>query len=729
MSLSLSEYWCLVQKTPLSELPRKVWNVLLRIIRSYGEYLRDCFFPSLFAPGDFEHTATLARLLPDLDAGDFYVWHKHIVFLAEQTLAHRFDLLGSGWQKVAPHVTYPGFGNHHYAMHFDGNLRLNYANQRAAALWRSKLLPDYLPIDWQRDYRSGYRWDESCHYDRVVYGALPGVDVKLPWELARMHHLAWLALAFGNEKKSDKSNTDIYLAEFQNQVIDFLSANPPRFGVNWVCTMDVGIRIANVLWAADMFQAFGAKFSDVLQEALFLMASSHAEFIVDHLEWFPEWRSNHYLANIAGLAIAAAYLPESPQSNAQLQFAVTELAHEIDRQFLPDGGNFEGSTSYHRLSSEMLAFSVAVILAVPEGRQHRVMASTRDVLRHRGPGPLPPKHLFNPNVFLFDYWRDYFVKIAYFTRAITRPDGRCGQFGDNDSGRFLKILPALSLDDGGEISGNHQALVEAMLALHSVLNTTLATPEGFLISCLAEKSNGRTSKKIACNLELNDFMPFNDFGLYIYRRPNLWFAIRCGSVGQCGRGGHAHNDQLSFELALNGITFIVDPGTCCYTPDVFLRNKFRSTYMHNTLVADPGQQNDWLEGRIGLFSMIRIGRCHVETATRDFFKGSHSGFAAQHQREIHIMDQAIHCMDLCEAPNRSVSFHLAPKCQVSSRGDREVSLLCDGVTAAFQFDGGHALVEKGFFSEAYGRMSETHVIRLVDIPSRINWSLSCDIRP
>jgi hypothetical protein len=36
--------------------------------------------------------------------------------------------------------------------------------------------------------------------------------------------------------------------------------------------------------------------------------------------------------------------------------------------------------------------------------------------------------------------------------------------------------------------------------------------------------------------------------------------IDCGEVGMRGRGGHGHNDVLSFELMLDGLNVITDSG-------------------------------------------------------------------------------------------------------------------------------------------------------------------------
>ena len=53
--------------------------------------------------------------------------------------------------------------------------------------------------------------------------------------------------------------------------------------------------------------------------------------------------------------------------------------------------------------------------------------------------------------------------------------------------------------------------------------------------------------------------------------------IDAGPVGMKGRGGHGHNDCLSFEAVLDGVPLIVDSGAYVYTASVEWRNRFRST--------------------------------------------------------------------------------------------------------------------------------------------------------
>ena len=65
-----------------------------------------------------------------------------------------------------------------------------------------------------------------------------------------------------------------------------------------------------------------------------------------------------------------------------------------------------------------------------------------------------------------------------------------------------------------------------------------------------------------------------------FGRQRLYLAVRCGNFGLVGNGGHAHHDQLSIELSLDGQDLIVDPGTYLYTALKERRNEYRGANAH-----------------------------------------------------------------------------------------------------------------------------------------------------
>src|SRR5262249_13780464 len=148
-------------------------------------------------------------------------------------------------------------------------------------------------------------------------------------------------------------------------------------------------------------------------------------------------RSNHYLADIVGILFAAAYLPSSAETNAWMAFAVRELTSEIECQFLADGGNFEGSTGYHRLSTELILFGLTLVLGLNE---HEISTFCRPQPRRavwppQSDLPLRTYNVGDTKTLLPRGAFETIAKAAALARDLTKPDGHVVQWGDNDSGR------------------------------------------------------------------------------------------------------------------------------------------------------------------------------------------------------------------------------------------------------------------------------------------------------
>lgn len=429
-----------------ARLLRRIVRVSRRLARRHIHSKMDMFRPtfSTSAPD-----GALLTLLSCHVAADESETEK-IIELARLYLNHYFDLLGSGWVNVRYGMTCSGVEGHQYAMAgSDPGLesRINKANLEEAKRIAKYIDQDYTPIDWQLDFKSGYRWSEKTGYQNMVFGKLPGVDIKVPWELARMQHLPLLALAHSLEHDPEKfPEQSRCIQEYRNQILDFIANNPPRFGVNWACTMDVAIRVANWLTAYDLFKTSGATFDEAFETIFSKSVYEHGRHIIRNLEWHEEFRGNHYLADIAGLLFVSAYLPRTAETDTWLAFSVRQLINEVNVQFTPDGANFEASTSYHRLSAEMVIFSTALVLGMPEEKKKAL--AEYDCRLHKVKPVLPsaPLNFYRCGNQASPFPEGYFErveKMAEFTLHITKPDGKIPQIGDNDSGHFLKFVPPL----------------------------------------------------------------------------------------------------------------------------------------------------------------------------------------------------------------------------------------------------------------------------------------------
>ena len=680
-------------------------------------------------------------------------------FIFRMYLEHRFDLLGSGWVPTGYGSLPLGLEGYKYSMNLDvrafdceglwlkecvgpANLVESRRIWRLIAPCGLELKASsangwmYSPVDWQKDYKSGYRWSALTWYKDIKHGHKPGADIKVPLELARMQHLPQLAFAYslaaqskedGPETEDQKSINDKleqperYVWEFRSQVLDFIAANPPRFGVNWSCTMDVGIRVANWLAAYDLFCAYGAAFDRAFLEVFNRSVYAHGFHIANNLEESSNFRSNHYLSNIAGMLFAAVHLPRSPEIDAWLAFAVQELINEVESQFYTDGGNFEASTSYHRLSAEMVVFATALVLGLPENKSSAI--KRYDCKRIKGKPPLKPAPLALYPLSVktkfkgcstcqspFPEW--YFErleKMAEFTMHITKPDNHIPQIGDNDSGRFFKFQPVfnkmteaqakkryLNLEDHDGFPADalywdedfldHRHLVAAINGLFDrddftafagdeYLETTIIKniAGGITLSSYNKNNAPTTAEKVriesdnrwdelygkleamledqkrAIDIPLPDgatdglkLYAYPDFGLYVYRSKRLYLAIRCGSIGQNGNGGHAHNDQLSIELHIDRKDIICDPGTYLYTPMPSRRNEYRSVTAHyapQLRGLEPGNLKS------GLFCLGNDAKGSCLCFGEDGFIGMHYGYGFPISRAIMVLENTIRITD------------------------------------------------------------------------------------
>jgi hypothetical protein len=371
--------------------------------------------------------------------------------------------------------------------------------------------------------------------------------------------------------------------------------------------MDVAIRAANMLVAWDLFRASGMIFDDGFEAELAAAMLAHGRYIVEFLEWHDNPRANHYLCDIAGLAFIAAYLPCSPETDVWLAFATQQLALEIDRQFMRDGAHFEASTSYHRLAAETALYAVALILGLPADKRRAL--SEYDCRRWRRQPPLAPPPVVWPPFSLASLSK--LARAAHFAFDVTKPSGDMVQIGDGDSGRFLRLAPALELK--ADVPQERYLDASSLIAAaNGVFDTGLRTSAASVVEMeivaglaggerlslaslgaasafrghLTDESAAQSATRVVIRpprsgaLRELETLVYPDFGLFIWRNSCSFISVRCGPIGQNGNGGHAHNDQLAVEIEMDRVAWARDPGTYIYRPDFVARNQYRSAMAH-----------------------------------------------------------------------------------------------------------------------------------------------------
>jgi uncharacterized heparinase superfamily protein len=165
---------------------------------------------------------------------------------------------------------------------------------------------------------------------------------------------------------------------------------------------------------------------------------------------------------------------------------------------------------------------------------------------------------------------------------------------------------------------------------------------------------------------------FPDGGCYIMRDGGSHVFIDCGPIGLAGRGGHGHNDALSFEAWLDDAPLISDCGSYVYTASFEARNRFRSTGSHNTPQVEGEEINRFIDPG-NLWNLHDDAR-PVCTAWRtdvreDVFIGMHRGYerlGIEVTRSIRL-DKRKSLLEIIdefrgEGQHRiMIPFHLAPQ--------------------------------------------------------------------
>ena len=567
----------------------------------------------------------------------FFYFSKSDIEAINRNVNHYFDIFGSGWILVEYGLISRGFIGRTYVSKSKLGSSVSIMDKSSFNKIRYYISKDYKSIDWHIDFKSGYRWKENEWYRNIRYGHLDSVDIKVPWELSRLQHLPIMA-AFYTHCRDIKFATEVI-----DQILDWISTNPPRYGVNWSCTMDVSIRVINILVSIDLLRVAGYKIDKEIDLIINVSIYSHARHISKNLEWSEFVRGNHYLSNVMGLFVSSIYLQSSTETNSWLIYSAQELIAEADRQFMGDGSHFEESTGYHCLCTEMLTIALIFSMSIPQDRLKNIFNS-RALRFKNGAGlkmdtlKILEKNYSECKNILGLGFRDKYLAAIDFIGDIVKPNGEIPLIGDQDSGRIIRLCGDYYFSGSKKIS-NLKRNFKAQLSwtgfvrpvlqdeylnkintLHrdpsyEILGNILLNRDNFLHICgfniktlvTKDSFNEASVDKNKTIINVANFIDssthenydvlhfhgrdlldgltihrFSDFGLYIYKSKRLYLSIRCGNSMSDKCGAHAHEDQLSIEMIVDGRDISVDPGTYIYTPSLIHRNLYRSPYVHTS---------------------------------------------------------------------------------------------------------------------------------------------------
>lgn len=570
----------------------------------------------------------------------------------ERILAHEFDLLGSGPTQLGAE------------------------------------------IDWHLDFKSGRRWGLE-RSDRLRYAELDRPsDVKVPWELSRAQHLTALGRAWVVDRDEWCSS------EFEAQIRSWIRCNPPGFGVNWSCTMEVGLRVVSWIWAASLFA--DAPLSDEFWEEMMAAIYRHGLWIPENLE-IGEINGNHYISDALGMVACGALFARTEKGREWLDFGAKTLEDEIRVQVGDDGVDIEASVAYHRLVLEI--FLVAARFLQVAGRSPSAEYLSR------------------------------LEKMMEFVNAHITPEGLSPVVGDADDGRAL-ILGETDIRD-------HRYLLSTGCVLFKRPDWKTRAAKFWEDSLwfLGPSALKRFDELVTSGCDKSESFPTS--GFYILRSPEQYLFVDAGPVGFCGLGGHGHNDCLSFEWHAYGSPLLTDSGTYVYTASPQWRNRFRSTAFHNTIRVDREEVNRF-PSSLALWSLCDdarpIGVRFKPASDCDVLEAGHTGYErlsdpvrvfrsfefSRNSAQLLLTDRIE-----CEGTHKiEFFFHAAPGSVASQLSARLVRFSWPGgLSASIECRFGPELcwdLREGWFSASYG-IKTARPVWVAEIRTsgtvQIGWSL------
>jgi len=542
--------------------------------------------------------------------------------------------------------------------------------------------------DWHfdpvHDRRAPRRfWADVAYLD-------PGCgDHKIIWELNRHQH--WLVLG----RASWLTGNPKYRAAWLSDLECWLADNPPLVGINWASMLELALRSLSWIWAVHFFGDPAEDDSTAWIVDLLLGIDIQLAHVERNLSYYFS-PNTHLLGEALALYVAGRALPQLAASQRRAALGREILVAEIDRQIGADGGHCERSTHYHKYALDfyLLALAIARITGDRAASDFERAAA----------------------------------RLAFAARVLSTDRGRLPHFGDDDGGALWPIAGRDPDDVRDSLAVAGALLGRPDLALES------APEEAFWLLAHPRLADNLTAVASIDRAEALPSTALAPTGYYVSRSAAGDHLVIDGGPHGYRNGGHAHADALSLAFARRAMPLLVDPGTGCYTVDPTLRDRFRSTALHNTVVVDDRPQSE----PDGPFHWSRAAAATVvrwrTNGGFDYFDGTHDGYGpVQHRRHVLVLhDDLLVVADSIGGVGRhtaAVHWHVDPRWDVQVHG-RRASFLADGDRAELfssrpvEAISADVKTGLGWNSSVYGRVDPSTTLRLANAGAAPFWIFS-----
>ncbi|MHB2266465.1 heparinase II/III family protein [Aliihoeflea sp. PC F10.4] len=393
---------------------------------------------------------------------------------------------------------------------------------------------------WHKDPVTGTCWPaaETFCFDVNWRQAANKSDVKFVLELNRLQHLQAVstrALREGNAAAAHMA---------ADMLIDWMNANPPFYGVNWLSGIELALRLVSAAFVVSALDATSPGHS--YDRALRRFVAAHAYW----LDRFPSLHSsanNHLVAEGLGLVVAAGIVPDLSAKYGRKGQAI--LSEAVHTQFHDDGTGVEQSPTYAAFTLEMLLLGVLI---------------------EKSQGDTPPADRMNA-----------LGRAASHLKSLLDTGGRHPRIGDDDEGRVIVTSPAHE--------DRYTASIVAAAA--GVLDRPGLAPP----ARSTELRDLLFAPPSRPSLTPSGISSFPSGGYSVIREKiagrSMLLVMDHGPVGFDPLAAHGHADALSIWMHLDDQPVFVDAGTYRYNASDGWREWLRSTPAHNTLAIEDESQS------------------------------------------------------------------------------------------------------------------------------------------
>jgi len=502
-------------------------------------------------------------------------------------------------------------------------------------------------------------------------------DHKVIWELNRHQHLLVLGRAYWLTGEGRYRQTAIA------HLLDWIAANPPLRGINWTSMLELAFRALSWMWALALFADEATEPEQPWMSDVVAALDRQLRHIEQNLSYYFS-PNTHLLGEALALYVGGRSLPFLRRARHYADRGRTILVDEIARQIGADGGHLERSTHYHRYTLDfyLLALSVARVTDDPVAARFEAVVS----------------------------------RLAHAARLLSDDTGRIPHLGDDDGGMLLPMCGRAPDDLRDSLSIAAALTDQPELALGPVPEEALWMLSHPALADARLRLERRGTPAPISSAALPDT------GYFISRSPGGSHLVFDAGPHGYANAGHAHSDALAVTLTVAGTPLLIDPGTACYTADPGLRDRFRSSALHNTLVID-GREQSTAAGPFHWRSMADA-RCDSwrTNAAFDYVVGHHEAWHPfdHHRHVFHLHDDVIVVVDVVSGTGSHevlTSWHVDPSWLIYVDPQRALMLGSRRITwatssGAADLTCGDEGERTGWYSPMYGRVEPSSTLRV-----------------